>query len=68
MPQMSGRELAAQLAPERPDMKILYMSGYSEEAILRDGVMAPGTAFLEKPFTSESLARKVRELLDRRVS
>jgi PAS domain S-box-containing protein len=64
MPQMSGRELTAQLSPERPDMKILYMSGYTEEAILRHGVLDPGTAFLEKPFTPDSLARKVRELLD----
>jgi PAS domain S-box-containing protein len=66
MPQMSGRELAHHLAPERPDMKILYMSGYTEEAIARDGVLDPGTAFLEKPFTPASISRKVRELLDQK--
>jgi PAS domain S-box-containing protein len=64
MPQMSGRELAAQLSPERPDMKILYMSGYTEEAIVRHGVLDPGTSFLEKPFTPDSLAQRIRELLD----
>jgi len=64
MPHMSGRELAAHLHPLRPEMKILYMSGYTQEAIARDGVLDPGTSFLEKPFTTESLARKVRELLD----
>jgi two-component system, cell cycle sensor histidine kinase and response regulator CckA len=66
MPHMSGRELAHHLAPERPEMKILYMSGYTEEAIARDGVLDPGTAFLEKPFTPASIARKVRELLDQK--
>ncbi|HVR86661.1 MAG TPA: response regulator [Planctomycetota bacterium] len=68
MPQMSGRELAAQLGPERPEMKILFMSGYTEDAIARHGVLDPGTAFLEKPFTPDSLAKKVRELLDHRVT
>jgi len=66
MPKMGGRELAHHLGPERPEMKILYMSGYTEEAIARDGVLDPGTAFLEKPFTPDSLSRKVRELLDQK--
>ncbi|HLY11937.1 MAG TPA: response regulator [Planctomycetota bacterium] len=66
MPQMSGRELAAHLSPERPEMKILFMSGYTEDAIARQGALDPGTAFLEKPFTPDSLARKVRELLDQK--
>jgi CheY-like chemotaxis protein len=66
MPHMSGRELAHHVSPERPGMKILYMSGYTEEAIARDGVLDPGTAFLEKPFTPDSLARKIRELLDQK--
>ena len=48
-------------------MKILFMSGYTEDAIARHGVLDPGTAFLEKPFTPHSLAKKVRELLDHRV-
>jgi two-component system, cell cycle sensor histidine kinase and response regulator CckA len=64
MPQMSGRELAAHLAPKRPKMKVVLMSGYTVEAILRHGVLAPGTAFLEKPFSPDSVVRKIRELLD----
>jgi two-component system cell cycle sensor histidine kinase/response regulator CckA len=61
---MSGRELVQRLVPLRPEMKVLYMSGYSDEAIVQHGVLAPGTAFLQKPFTTESLMRKLRELLD----
>ena len=64
MPRMNGRELAAKLAPLRPRMKILYISGYTEEAIIRNGVLDPGTSFLEKPFSPDTLARRVRELLD----
>jgi CheY-like chemotaxis protein len=64
MPQMSGRELAAHLSPKRPAMKVLFMSGYTEEAIVRHGALAPGTAFLEKPFTPASVVGRVRELLD----
>jgi two-component system cell cycle sensor histidine kinase/response regulator CckA len=64
MPQMSGRELASRLLPQRPETKILYMSGYTEEAIATHGVLDAGTAFLEKPFSPDSLARKVREILD----
>ncbi|HZE97430.1 MAG TPA: response regulator [Planctomycetota bacterium] len=66
MPQMSGRELSSHLRPKRPGMKVLYMSGYTEDAIARHGVLEPGTAFLEKPFTPDSLAKKVRELLDQK--
>jgi two-component system cell cycle sensor histidine kinase/response regulator CckA len=62
--QMSGRELVQRLTPLRPEMKVLYMSGYSDEAIVHHGVLAPGTAFLQKPFTTESLMRKLREVLD----
>jgi len=62
--QMSGRELMQRLAPLRREMKVLYMSGYSDEAIVHHGVLAPGTAFLQKPFTTESLMRKLREVLD----
>jgi len=67
MPQMSGRELASHLMPQRPGMKVLFMSGYSEDAITREGTLEPGTAFLEKPFTPDSLARKIRDLLEAKV-
>ena len=62
--QMSGRDIAKRLCPMRPDMKVLYVSGYTEEAIHHHGVLDPGTAFLQKPFTPSVLARKVREVLD----
>jgi PAS domain S-box-containing protein len=64
MPQMSGRELAQRLATLRPDLKVLYMSGYTDDAIVRHGVLAAGIAFLSKPFTPDALALKVREVLD----
>ena len=64
MPGQSGLQLARQLATERPDMKVLYMSGYTDEAIVRHGLLDPGTNFLQKPFTPNVLARKVREVLD----
>jgi CheY-like chemotaxis protein len=63
MPQMSGRELAEQLAKLRPTTKVLYVSGYTDDAIIQHGVLEPGLAFLQKPFTREALARKLREVL-----
>ncbi|MBI3628628.1 MAG: response regulator [Candidatus Rokubacteria bacterium] len=63
MPQMSGRRLAEHLAPRRPEMKALYMSGYTENAIARHDVLEPGTVLLEKPFAPEDLARKMREVI-----
>ncbi|HZR29404.1 MAG TPA: response regulator, partial [Terriglobales bacterium] len=62
--QMSGRELAQRLSPIRPEMKVLYMSGYSEDAIVQHGVLDSGTSFLQKPFNTKSLITKVREILD----
>ncbi|MBW6505058.1 PAS domain S-box protein [bacterium] len=64
MPKMGGRELVERIRLQRPDLRILYMSGYTDDAILRHGVMENGIPFLQKPFTAEGLARKVREVLD----
>jgi PAS domain S-box-containing protein len=64
MPQMSGRELAEHLAPLHPETKVLYMSGYADHAVVQHGLLDPGTAFLQKPFTPDALARKLREVLD----
>jgi FixJ family two-component response regulator len=64
---MSGRDLAVELARSRPQTKVLYLSGCADESIVRHGVLEPGVAFLQKPFTSDSLARKVRELLERQL-
>jgi CheY-like chemotaxis protein len=64
MPGMNGRELAQGLASSHPDMKVLYMSGYTENAVVHDGVLDSGMALLQKPFTRDQLAKRVRELLD----
>jgi len=64
MPQMSGRELADRLASMRSETKVLYMSGYTDDAIVRHGVLDAHTPFVQKPFTPEALLRKIREVLD----
>jgi signal transduction histidine kinase len=65
MPGASGPELISRLVERRPGLKVIYMSGYTDEAIVQHGVLKPGIAFLHKPFTSETLGQKIREVLDR---
>ena len=64
LPGMSGRDLAARFRSGRPGVKVLYTSGYTDEAIVHHGILDAGIAFLQKPFTSTTLAHKVRETLD----
>ena len=64
MPEMSGRELASQFAALRPKAKVMYMSGYTDDSVVRHGIPTPETACVQKPFSPETLARKVREVLD----
>ncbi|HET9223584.1 MAG TPA: PAS domain S-box protein, partial [Roseiflexaceae bacterium] len=68
MPQVGGRELAARLTALLPRLKVLYMSGYTDDAIVHHGRLEPGIVFLVKPFSPGGLARKVREVLDDRGS
>jgi len=63
MPGIGGRELVRLLAAARPETKVLYLSGYTEDAIVSEGTIESGTAFLQKPFTLQNLSRKVREVL-----
>jgi YesN/AraC family two-component response regulator len=65
MPGISGSELAKSLGLLLPKMKVLYMSGYTDNAIVHHGVLEEGVNYIQKPFTVDALARKVREVLDR---
>jgi len=64
MPQMGGAKLAGELALERPDMKVLFVSGYAETTVQRHGAIDVTTRFLQKPFSLRTLAHKIREVLD----
>ena len=65
MPGASGPELSRLLVGQRPSLRVIYMSGYTEESIVDHGVINPGIAFLHKPFSAETLGRKIRDVLDR---
>ena len=64
MPRMNGRELAEQLVPRRPEMKVLYMSGYADDLVLHHRTSDQDAEFLQKPFSCDALGRRVRDLLD----
>jgi PAS domain S-box-containing protein len=68
MPEMGGGELAQQLVRARPDARVLYMSGYPDDAVVRHGILEARTSFLQKPFSLEGLARRVRDVLDGRTN
>ena len=63
MPGIGGRELAKKLLTLRPGISVLYLSGYTEDAVVAPGALGPGTGFLQKPFTLQNLAKKVREVI-----
>jgi CheY-like chemotaxis protein len=63
MPQMNGRELFERLSVQRPGLRVLYMSGYTDQAVIGEGLLDEGAAYLQKPFTLDGLAQKIREVL-----
>jgi two-component system, cell cycle sensor histidine kinase and response regulator CckA len=64
MPRMGGPTLAERLTDERPDLKVLFVSGYAENTVLKHGTIDVATRFLQEPFSLKTLARKVREVLE----
>jgi two-component system, cell cycle sensor histidine kinase and response regulator CckA len=64
MPQMGGRELAERICTVRPETKVLYMSGYTDDAIVRHGILEDHVSFIQKPFSPDLFALKVREVLE----
>ncbi|MEX0879130.1 MAG: ATP-binding protein, partial [Thermoanaerobaculia bacterium] len=66
MPGVSGPELARRLVAGRPDLRVLFVSGYTDQAMASERILEPGASFLQKPFTPDTLARKVRDVLDER--
>ena len=68
MPRMSGGEVAKAISKMRPGIRVVFMSGYTDDAIGRHGVLRRGTHFLAKPFSADDLSRKIRDVLDEAVS
>ena len=64
MPQKSGKALSDQLKKKHPDIKVIFMSGYTDDSIVHHGVLEPGLEFMEKPFTPAKVLQRVREVLD----
>ncbi|MBN9122919.1 MAG: response regulator, partial [Planctomycetes bacterium] len=64
MPRLSGRDLVTRLSGVRPGLRVLFLSGYTDDAVVRHGILEAEVAFLQKPFTGSALAHKVREVLD----
>ena len=67
MPQMSGSDFVSALRASMPNVSVLYMSGYTDDAIIRHNLLETGASFLQKPFTPTTLARKIREVLNARA-
>jgi len=66
MPGMNGKELAEEIAKIYPDAEILYASGYTSEHIVHSGSLEPGVQFIQKPYSIQSLSRKIRDVLDKK--